>query len=84
MSRRPLAGGFRLLCETGAAIGAACGPPLPSAPSGTRAAILKKCDVCGMAWRLCFLHLSLVVFQLDLQRVELGFKPGKDGSPCRD
>jgi hypothetical protein len=45
MSRRPLAGGFRLLCETGAAIGAAPIPPLPSAPSGTRATILKKCDV---------------------------------------
>jgi hypothetical protein len=44
MSRRPLADGFRLLCETGAAIGAAPGPPLPSAPSGTWAAILKKCD----------------------------------------
>jgi hypothetical protein len=49
MSWRPLAGGFRLLCETGAAIGAAPGPPLPSAPSGTLAAILKKCDARGQS-----------------------------------
>jgi hypothetical protein len=42
--RHPRGGSFRLLCETGAAIGAAPGPPLPSAPSGTRAAKLKKCD----------------------------------------
>jgi hypothetical protein len=51
MSRRPLAGGFRLLCETEAAIGAAPGPPLPLEPSGTRAAILKKCDAKTMLLR---------------------------------
>jgi hypothetical protein len=45
MSGRPLAGSFRLLCDIGAAIGVTPGLPLPLAPSGTRAAILKKCGV---------------------------------------
>jgi hypothetical protein len=43
--RHPPTGGSRLLCETKAAIGAAPGPPPPPTPSGTRAAIRKKCNL---------------------------------------
>jgi hypothetical protein len=40
----PPSGSLRLLCEIGAALGADFGPPLPPAPSGSRAAQLEICD----------------------------------------